>query len=248
MVFLHLFLYSSYYFSTIKSYRSKAVSIYKYRTGGIVMGIIDINNIDLTIGKTNILKNITVSFDEGKIHGLIGRNGSGKTMLMKCICGFIKPTGGEITVDGKRVGKDVDFPKNMGIIIETPGFIPYYSGYKNLKLLAGLNNKISKQEIKKSMEQVGLDPDLKRHVKKYSLGMRQRLGLAQAIMENPKILILDEPFNGLDKDGVADMRKYLLESKERGKTILIASHSSEDIEILCDTVCEMDKGVLTKIK
>ena len=212
------------------------------------MGIIDINNIDLTIGKTNILKNITVSFDEGKIHGLIGRNGSAKTMLMKCICGFIKPTGGEITVDGKRVGKDVDFPKNMGIIIETPGFIPYYSGYKNLKLLAGLNNKISKQEIKKSMEQVGLDPDLKRHVKKYSLGMRQRLGLAQAIMENPKILILDEPFNGLDKDGVADMRKYLLELKERGKTILIASHSSEDIEILCDTVCEMDKGVLTKIK
>ena len=248
MVFLHLFLYSSYYFSTIKYYRSKAVSIYKYRTGGIVMGIIDINNIDLTIGKTNILKNITVSFDEGKIHGLIGRNGSGKTMLMKCICGFIKPTGGEITVDGKRVGKDVDFPKNMGIIIETPGFIPYYSGYKNLKLLAGLNNKISKQEIKKSMEQVGLDPDLKRHVKKYSLGMRQRLGLAQAIMENPKILILDEPFNGLDKDGVADMRKHLLELKERGKTILIASHSSEDIEILCDTVCEMDKGVLTKIK
>lgn len=248
MVFLHLFLYSSYYFSTIKYYRSKAVSIYKYRTGGIVMGIIDINNIDLTIGKTNILKNITVSFDEGKIHGLIGRNGSGKTMLMKCICGFIKPTGGEITVDGKRVGKDVDFPKNMGIIIETPGFIPYYSGYKNLKLLAGLNNKISKQEIKKSMEQVGLDPDLKRHVKKYSLGMRQRLGLAQAIMENPKILILDEPFNGLDKDGVADMRKYLLELKERGKIILIASHSSEDIEILCDTVCEMDKGVLTKIK
>lgn len=248
MVFLHLFLHSSYYFSTIKYYRSKAVSIYKYRTGGIVMGIIDINNIDLTIGKTNILKNITVSFDEGKIHGLIGRNGSGKTMLMKCICGFIKPTGGEITVDGKRVGKDVDFPKNMGIIIETPGFIPYYSGYKNLKLLAGLNNKISKQEIKKSMEQVGLDPDLKRHVKKYSLGMRQRLGLAQAIMENPKILILDEPFNGLDKDGVADMRKYLLELKERGKTILIASHSSEDIEILCDTVCEMDKGVLTKIK
>ena len=212
------------------------------------MGIIDINNIDLTIGKTNILKNITVSFDEGKIHGLIGRNGSGKTMLMKCICGFIKPTGGEITVDGKRVGKDVDFPKNMGIIIETPGFIPYYSGYKNLKLLAGLNNKISKQEIKKSMEQVGLDPDLKRHVKKYSLGMRQRLGLAQAIMENPKILILDEPFNGLDKDGVADMRKYLLELKERGKTILIASHFQEDIDLLCDEVYEMDAGIIKRKK
>ena len=212
------------------------------------MGIIDINNIDLTIGKTNILKNITVSFDEGKIHGLIGRNGSGKTMLMKCICGFIKPTGGEITVDGKRVGKDVDFPKNMGIIIETPGFIPYYSGYKNLKLLAGLNNKISKQEIKKSMEQVGLDPDLKRHVKKYSLGMRQRLGLAQAIMENPKILILDEPFNGLDKDGVMEMREYLLSYKKQGKTILICSHSAEDISVLCDTVHEMDKGRISEIR
>ena len=212
------------------------------------MNIISVKNLSKDFGQERVLKSVTRDFEKGKIHGIVGNNGSGKTVLMKCICGFIKPTGGEITVDGKRVGKDVDFPKNMGIIIETPGFIPYYSGYKNLKLLAGLNNKISKQEIKKSMEQVGLDPDLKRHVKKYSLGMRQRLGLAQAIMENPKILILDEPFNGLDKDGVADMRKYLLELKERGKTILIASHSSEDIEILCDTVCEMDKGVLTKIK
>ncbi|MGN0633612.1 MAG: ABC transporter ATP-binding protein [Oscillospiraceae bacterium] len=204
--------------------------------------IIEVKNVSLTIGKTQILKDINVSFEEGKIHGLIGRNGSGKTMLMKCICGFIKPTSGEITVDGKRVGKDVDFPKDIGIIIETPGFIPYYSGYKNLKLLAGLNNKIGKKEIMQSMEQVGLDPKLKRHVRKYSLGMRQRLGLAQAIMENPKILVLDEPFNGLDKDGVKDMRKYLLSYKEQGRTILICSHSAEDISVLCDTVCEMDKG------
>ncbi len=182
------------------------------------------------------------------LHGLIGRNGSGKTMLMKCICGFIKPTSGEIIVDGKQVGKDVDFPKDMGIIIETPGFIPYYSGYKNLKLLAGLNNKIGKDEIKSSMKQVGLDPELKRHVRKYSLGMRQRLGLAQAIMENPKILILDEPFNGLDKDGVKEMREYLLSYKEQGKTILICSHSAEDISVLCDTVHEMDKGVISEIK
>ena len=204
--------------------------------------IITVKNVNLTIGKTQILKDINVSFEEGKIHGLIGRNGSGKTMLMKCICGFIKPTSGEITVDGKRVGKDVDFPKDMGIIIETPGFIPYYSGYKNLKLLAGLNNRIGKKEIMQSMEQVGLDPKLKRHVRKYSLGMRQRLGLAQAIMENPKILVLDEPFNGLDKDGVKDMREYLLSYKEQGRTILICSHSAEDISLLCDTVCEMDKG------
>ena len=195
--------------------------------------IISVKDVDLTIGKTEILKQINVEFEEGKIHGLIGRNGSGKTMLMKCICGFIKPTSGEITVDGKRVGKDVD-------IIETPGFIPYYSGYKNLKLLAGLNNKIGKDEVRESMKKVGLDPDLKRHVKKYSLGMRQRLGLAQAIMENPKILVLDEPFNGLDKDGVKEMREYLLSYKEHGKTILICSHSAEDISVLCETVHEMD--------
>lgn len=212
------------------------------------MDIISVKKVCLNIKKTEILKSVDISFDNGKIHGLIGRNGSGKTMLMKCICGFIKPTSGEIHVNGKRVGKDCDFPDNIGIIIETPGFIPYYSGYKNLKLLADLNKKINSDQVKNAMEQVGLDPNLKRHVRKYSLGMRQRLGLAQAIMEDPNILILDEPMNGLDKDGVADMRKYLLELKEQGKTILIASHSAEDIEILCDTVCEMDKGCLNKIK
>ncbi len=210
--------------------------------------IIKVENITLSIKKNKILKNISVEFDSGKIHGLIGRNGSGKTMLMKCICGFIKPTEGKIFVDGKQIGKDCDFPENIGIIIETPSFIPHYSGYRNLKLLADLNRKIGIAEIKKAMLQVGLDPELKRHFKKYSLGMRQRLGLAQAIMENPNLLILDEPMNGLDKDGVADVRKYLLDLKEEGKTILIASHSAEDIEVLCDTVCEMDKGVLSKVK
>lgn len=210
--------------------------------------IIEINGVSLTLRKTQILKDINKTFEKGKIHGLIGRNGSGKTMLMKCICGFIKPTEGEITVFGKKIGKDCDFPDNVGIIIETPGFIPYYSGYKNLKLLADLNRNITGEQVKNAMNQVGLTPELKRHVKKYSLGMRQRLGLAQAIMENPKLLILDEPMNGLDKDGVSDMRQYLLSLKEQGKTILIASHSAEDIEILCDTVCEMDKGIMTKLR
>ena len=209
--------------------------------------MIQIKNVSLTINKTVILKSVCASFERGKIHGLIGRNGSGKTMLMKCICGFVKPSQGEIFVDGERIGKDCDFPKNTGIIIETPGFIPYYSGYKNLKLLAGLNNKIGKQEVREAMEKVGLDPDLKRHVKKYSLGMRQRLGLAQAIMEDPELLILDEPMNGLDKDGVKDMREYLLSYKEQGKTIIIASHSADDIDILCDTVSEMDNGRLETI-
>ena len=212
------------------------------------MNIIDVRNVFLTLGKTEILKDISVSFECGKIHGLIGRNGSGKTMLMKCICGFVKPNSGEITVDGKRVGKDCDFPQSMGVIIETPAFIPYYSGYKNLKLLAELRGKIGGEEIKNTMHRVGLAPEIKRPVRKYSLGMRQRLGLAQAIMENPDLLILDEPMNGLDKEGVQDMRQYLLDLKSQGKTILIASHSAEDIDTLCDTVCEMDTGKLQKVR
>ncbi len=210
--------------------------------------MIEIKNVNLVLQKNQILTNISANFDRGKIHGLIGRNGSGKTMLMKCICGFVKPTEGEISVNGKRIGRDCDFPESAGIIIETPGFIPYYSGFKNLKLLASLRGKITKDDIRKTMERVGLDANLRRHVGKYSLGMKQRLGLAQAIMENPDLLVLDEPMNGLDKDGVKDMRQYLLDLKQQGKTILIASHSAEDIDVLCDTVCEMDKGVLSQIR
>lgn len=210
--------------------------------------MITVSDLSLTIKKAEILKHINVEFERGKIHGLIGRNGSGKTMLMKCICGFVHPTAGEVTVAGKRIGKDRDFPDSIGIIIETPGFIPYYSGCRNLKLLASLNNKIGEEQIKESMVRVGLDPELKLPVRKYSLGMRQRLGLAQAIMEDPDLLILDEPMNGLDKEGVEDMRKYLLGLKEQGKTILIASHTSGDIDVLCDTVNEMDKGVMSKVK
>lgn len=210
--------------------------------------MICIDSLSLTITEHQILKNITHSFESGKIHGLIGRNGSGKSMLMKCICGFVKPTEGTVTVKGKQVGRDCDFPDSMGIIIETPGFIPYYSGLRNLELLAGLNKRIDTDKIKETMQQVGLNPNLRLQVRKYSLGMRQRLGLAQAIMEDPSLLILDEPMNGLDKDGVADMRRYLLDLKAKSKTILIASHNSEDIELLCDTVCEMDKGVMTVIR
>lgn len=210
--------------------------------------MISVEELSLTIKGNEILKGVSHSFESGKIHGLIGRNGSGKTMLMKCICGFVRPTAGRVTVADKVIGKDCDFPENIGIIIESPGFIPYYSGYRNLKLLADLNHRIDSDRIKSVIRQVGLDPNLKLQVRKYSLGMRQRLGLAQAIMEDPDLLILDEPMNGLDKDGVSDVRRYLLELKEQGKTILIASHSSEDIELLCDSVCEMEKGVLTAIK
>ena len=195
-----------------------------------------------------VLDNISVSFEKGKVHGLIGRNGSGKTMLMKCMCGIVPLTTGKIFVNGKVIGKDVDIPSGIGVIIETPGFLPNYSAYNNLRFLAVINNKIGKEEIKNAIKSVGLDPDDKKHVGKYSLGMRQRLGLAQAIMENPDLLILDEPMNGLDKDGVKDMRQYLLDLKAQGKTIIIASHSAEDIDVLCDTVREMDKGHLEQIR
>lgn len=204
--------------------------------------MIEVKNVSVTIGKNRILQDISVTFEKGKIHGLIGRNGSGKTVLMKCICGFMKPTSGAVFVEGKQIGKDVDFVPNAGVIIETPGFVPFYSGYKNLHVLAELNHGIGREEIEDAMRTVGLDLGLKRHVKKYSLGMRQRLGIAQAIMEKPQLLILDEPFNGLDKEGVEQMRTYFLKLKEEGVTILLTSHTSEDIKLLCDTVTEMEKG------
>ena len=207
--------------------------------------VIEIKDVSLEIKKKKILDHVFFEVEEGKIYGLIGRNGSGKTMLIKCICGFVKPTKGEIRVNHAVIGRDMDFPEDVGMIIETPGFIPYYTGYKNLKLLAGLNKKITDKDIQHTMTEVGLDYKLKLPVKKYSLGMRQRLGIAQAIMEHPSILILDEPFNGLDKEGVEDMRNYLLNLKKQGKTILLVSHSAEDIRILCDCVAEMDKGKLS---
>lgn len=161
--------------------------------------MIEIENLSLTMKKQVILSDINLTFEKGKIHGLIGRNGSGKTMLMKCILGFIRPSQGTIWVDHKRIGKEVDFPPHTGVIIETPGFIPHYSGYKNLKVLAELNGKIDRGQIIHTMELVGLNPNLRRPIKKYSLGMRQRLGIAQAIMEEPNLLVLDEPFNGLEQ-------------------------------------------------
>ncbi len=212
------------------------------------MNAISVKNLTKKFKEVTVLDNISVDFEAGKVHGLIGRNGSGKTMLMKCICGIVPYKIGEIRVNDKIIGKDVDIPANVGVIIETPGFLPNYSGFNNLKFLAKINNKIGANEIRNAISSVGLNPDDKKHVGKYSLGMRQRLGLAQAIMENPDLLILDEPMNGLDKDGVKDMRQYLLDLKSQGKTILIASHSAEDIDVLCDTVCEMDKGVLTIVR
>lgn len=205
---------------------------------------IEVQNVVKRFRDQVVLKNISISFEKGQIHGIVGRNGSGKTVLFKCICGLMHPEEGVIFVNGKRVGRDVDMPEDIGAIIEAPGFLPNYSGYKNLRFLANIRRKIGKEEILSVLKTVGLDPESRKHVGKYSLGMRQRLGIAQAIMEDPEILILDEPMNGLDNAGVQDIRALLLELKAQGKTILLASHNHEDIAALCDTVHEMDGGVL----
>ena len=210
--------------------------------------VIEVCNVTKRFGTSEVLKDVSINFEKGKIHGLIGRNGSGKTMLMKCICGFVPVSEGKILVDNKEIGKDIDVPESIGAIIETPGFLYGYSGYNNLKFLASIRNKISKEKIRQTIQMVGLNPDSKKHVGKYSLGMRQRLGLAQAIMEDPEILLLDEPMNGLDKHGVGEMRELFRSFADQGKTIIMANHSSEDIEVLGDTVHEMDLGVISRIK
>ena len=212
------------------------------------MNIISVKNLSKDFGQERVLHSVTRDFEKGRIHGIVGNNGSGKTVLMKCICGFLIPTEGEVIVNGKRVGKDVDFPPGLGLIIETPGFLPNMTGVKNLELLASLNKKIGLEEIAAAIRRVGLDPLMKKPVGKYSLGMRQRLGIAQAIMEDPTLLILDEPLNGLDKHGVREMRQLIKGLKEQSKTILLASHNQGDIDELCDTVCEMDAGVMTMIR
>ena len=209
---------------------------------------ISVQSVSKTFGDTTVLRDVSREFEEGRVHGIVGNNGSGKTVLMKCICGFLPPTKGRILVRGKQVGRDMDFPDDTGIIIETPGFLPNLTGIKNLELLASLRRRVDREGIRRTIERVGLDPDSKKPVGKYSLGMRQRLGIAQAIMENPSLLILDEPFNGLDKNGVADMRSVIKGLREQGKTIILASHNQMDIDELCDTVCEMDAGVMTMVK
>lgn len=206
--------------------------------------MIYVNNLSLKIKKDVILLNINLHIRKGKITGLVGRNGCGKTMLMKCITGFVKPTEGEVIFDQKKIGQDIDFPANTGIIIETPSFVPYYSGMKNLMELASLQKKIGKAEVEEVLKQVGLYDARNKLVRKYSLGMKQRLGIAQALMECPETLILDEPMNGLDNECVALIRDILADLKSQGKTILLVSHNAEDIRVLCDEIYEMDKGHL----
>lgn len=214
----------------------------------IMENVIEVCGVNKYFGEEHVLKDVSHTFEKGKIHGIVGNNGSGKTVLMKCICGFLKPDSGVIYVNHKQVGKETDFPEDIGIIIETPGFLPHLSGMQNLKILASLQKKANALTIRTVLEQVGLDPDMKKPVGKYSLGMRQRLGFAQALMEDPSLLILDEPLNGLDKHGVVHIRNVIKGLRAEGKTVILASHNQVDIDELCDTVCEMDAGVLAVVR
>lgn len=209
---------------------------------------VEIRNVTKKFSETVALNHINVQFEKGKIHGVIGRNGSGKTVLFKCICGLFPVTEGEIVVLGRKIGNGGRTPESLGALIETPGFLPNYTGFRNLQYLMELSEKANKKRIKEVIALVGLDPDSKKHVGKYSLGMRQRLGLAQAIMEDPELIILDEPMNGLDKNGAEEMRQLFLKLKDTGKTILIATHNPLDTRILCDTLYEIDAGALTQRK
>lgn len=206
--------------------------------------VVAVEKVWKSFGQTKVLKDINLYLERGKIYGLVGRNGSGKTVLLKCICGFISPTEGTIIVHGKMIGKDVEFAENTGFIIENPGFLPQYSGYKNLEYLYSATKKVDREKIRHYIRLVGLDPDDRKKAGKYSMGMKQRLGLAQALMEEPDLILVDEPFNGLDQRGVDEIRELFLQLKEGGRTILLVSHNREDIRVLCDEVYGMDQGVL----
>jgi ABC-2 type transport system ATP-binding protein len=208
---------------------------------------IQVTEINKAFKDFQVLKNVNLAVKPGEICGIVGRNGSGKTVLFKCICQIFIPDSGKISIMGHDIAKHPQVIKELGIIIENPAFLENFSGYWNLKFLADLTHRIGKEQIMETIQKVSLENASNKKVKNYSLGMKQRLAIAQAIMEKQKILILDEPMNGLDKKGVAEIRELLLDLRKRGHCILIASHNPQDMEILCDHVYEMDDGVLAQI-
>ncbi len=208
------------------------------------MPSIQIENVCKKFRENVVVDHVNASFSGGRIIGLIGRNGSGKTVLLKMVCGLMPVDSGEIRINGTALGRSSKPVANIGAIIETPGFLPLSSGYRNLSYLAGVRGNIGRKEIEHAIKMVGLDPKLRKRVGAYSLGMRQRLGIAQAIMENPEILIMDEPMNGLDDSGVQDMRQLFQQMRSEGKLIIIATHVREDVDLLCDEVYRMHEGKL----
>lgn len=214
----------------------------RYLLGGYAMSEIIIENLSKTIKNNKILDNVNLTFESGHVYGLVGRNGSGKTMLLRAICGLIFPDSGKVIIDGKQLHKDISFPESCGIIIENTDLLPNFSAFDNLKMLSEIKNTANDNMIKSAIKSVGLDPDSKKKVKTFSLGMKQRLSIAQALFEDPDILLLYEPTNALDEDGVNDVRRILLEQKKKNKLIIIASHNKEDISLLSDTVISVSNG------
>ena len=214
----------------------------RYLLGGYAMSEMIIENLSKTIKNNKILDNVNLTFESGHVYGLVGRNGSGKTMLLRAICGLIFPDSGKVIIDGKQLHKDISFPESCGIIIENTDLLLNFSAFDNLKMLSEIKNTANDNMIKSAIKSVGLNADSKKKVKTFSLGMKQRLSIAQALFEDPDILLLDEPTNALDEDGVNDVRRILLEQKKKNKLIIIASHNKEDISLLSDTVISVSNG------
>lgn len=206
------------------------------------MSEIVVKNVNKKIKDAVILNDISVSFSSGRIYGLKGKNGSGKTMLMRTVAGLLIPDSGSVVINGRTLHKDMSFPDSIGILIENPAFLPQYTGFKNLKLLASLSSGISDEDIRTALERVGLDPDDKRTYRKYSLGMKQKLGIANAIMGEPDIIILDEPINALDEETVQKIKEVLLGIRDNDKLIIIACHDREELEYLSDVIYEIKDG------
>ncbi len=204
--------------------------------------MVDIINYTKVIRGTTVLKNISLSFESGKIYGLQGKNGSGKTMLMRAVCGLIRPTEGSIIIDGERLGEKISFPRSIGVLIENPDFLENRTALDNLRLLSSIKRIVSEDDLKRVLEEVGLDPSDKRRYRKFSLGMKQKLGIAAAIMENPKILILDEPLNALDADGILKVRTILERFKKQNSTVILACHDKEELELLSDEIIKIENG------
>lgn len=210
--------------------------------------LIHVNALTKELRHCKVLDNINLEFCSGKIYGIVGANGSGKTMLLRALSGLIRPTSGEIIADGRTLHKDMDFPPDMGLLIEKPELLEQFSGLENLKMLAGIKNKISEAQIIEWMQRFSLDAHSKQPVRKYSLGMKQKLGIVQALMEEPRLLILDEPFNALDAESARTLREVLLQCKEQDRLIILTSHHAEDIALLCDEAVEMQSGKALPVK
>lgn len=204
--------------------------------------MIKMEDISKNIKGAYVLEHINLEFSSGTIYGIVGQNGSGKTMLLRAIAGLIQPTSGKIYINDKQLHKELSFPPNMGILIEKPELLNYLTGMENLMLLAGIRNVVSKNQIEAYMKKFGLDPASKKTVKKYSLGMKQKIGIIQAIMEEPELMILDEPFNGLDEATVEMLYEIFREYREAGKLLILTSHHKEDIERLCDKIIKLQEG------